>query len=135
MKLSPHEEGFVETFVSRDRRDRVRGQLRNHKRRRKYLDRLNHTPDLDDRFLYKVPPPQQHVSEILALLRKRGAPESCFAISGPDGLDRTELPLEEALSAVVGRGIGTVLSCLPGRLAYYEGEDAGERYILEKAAA
>jgi hypothetical protein len=29
-------------------------------------------------------------------------------------------------------GIGTVLSCIPGRLAYYEAEDAGERYIFSR---
>ncbi len=40
--------------------------------------------------------------------------------------------LTDALAAVVGRGFGTILVCIPGSLAYYEGEDPGERYILER---
>lgn len=135
MKLDPHEEGFVGAFIARDRRDRVRGQLRHHKRRRKYLDRLNHTPDLDDRFASRVPRAEQHAPEILALLRARGAPDACFAISGLGDLDGAELSLEEALSAVVGRGVGTILSCIPGRLAYYEGEEPGDRFLLERAGS
>jgi hypothetical protein len=39
-----------------------------------------------------------------------------------------ELPLVEALQQIVGRGMGTVLSCIPGRLAFVETED--ERFIL-----
>jgi hypothetical protein len=27
---------------------------------------------------------------------------------------------------------GTFLSCIPGQLAYFEGEEAGERYILAR---
>jgi hypothetical protein len=36
----------------------------------------------------------------------------------------------EALERIVGRGLGTVLSCIPGRLAFVETED--ERFILER---
>jgi len=39
---------------------------------------------------------------------------------------------EEALGEVVGRQMGTFLSCIPGRLAYFEGEDMGFRWVLER---
>jgi len=29
-------------------------------------------------------------------------------------------------------GNGTLLSCIPGRLGYFEGEDPGERYVLAR---
>ncbi|PYU66935.1 MAG: hypothetical protein DMG49_20465 [Acidobacteria bacterium] len=45
-------------------------------------------------------------------------------------LDQQELPLVEALKQIVGRGMGTVLSCIPGRLAFVETED--ERFILQR---
>jgi len=45
-------------------------------------------------------------------------------------LDQKELPLLDALRQTVGRGMGTVLSCIPGRLAFVETED--ERFILER---
>ena len=41
-----------------------------------------------------------------------------------------EAPLVDALTEVVGKGMGTVLSCIPGRLVFVETED--ERFILER---
>ena len=38
--------------------------------------------------------------------------------------------LLDALKRIVGSGMGTVLSCIPGRLAFVETED--ERFILER---
>jgi hypothetical protein len=37
--------------------------------------------------------------------------------------------LLDALKETVGYGIGTVLSCVPGKLAYFEGE-LRERFLL-----
>jgi len=33
---------------------------------------------------------------------------------------------------VVGWHDGTFISCIPGKLAYFEGEGLNERYILER---
>jgi hypothetical protein len=43
-------------------------------------------------------------------------------LRNPD-LDGRRLNLEQVIAAVVGTGIGTILSCIPGRLAFFEGED------------
>jgi hypothetical protein len=40
------------------------------------------------------------------------------------------MPLDQALKATVGNGIGTILSCIPGKLAYFEDEE--ERFILHR---
>jgi hypothetical protein len=40
------------------------------------------------------------------------------------------MPLADALRKIVGNGMGTFLSCVPGRLAYFEDEDG--RWILER---
>jgi hypothetical protein len=40
--------------------------------------------------------------------------------------------LRDAINQILGVGHGTLLSCVPGRLGYFEGEDPGERYILER---
>jgi len=37
-----------------------------------------------------------------------------------------------ALDAIVGAGFGTLVSCVPGRLGYFEGEGQGKRYLLER---
>jgi hypothetical protein len=41
------------------------------------------------------------------------------------------MALAEALEAVVGGGFGTLISCIPGRLGYFEGELPRDRKLLE----
>jgi hypothetical protein len=38
--------------------------------------------------------------------------------------------LAEALARVIGAGYGTFLSCVPGKLGYYEAATPAERYFL-----
>jgi hypothetical protein len=42
--------------------------------------------------------------------------------------------LKTALEKVVGQGMGTLLSCIPGELAYYEGQAPADRCILARRA-
>ena len=42
--------------------------------------------------------------------------------------------LGEALDAVVGFGSGALLICVPGYLAFYEGEAPGRRRILRRSS-
>src|SRR3546814_15275374 len=56
---------------------------------------------------------------ILQRLYELGAPTMCHIIGHGD-LDATEVPLEDALRAIHSMGNGVLLSCIPGRLAYYE---------------
>src|SRR5947207_181397 len=60
--------------------------------------------------------------KIEKLLRVKGAPAACWLVSERSGWDGGQLPLADALEAVVGAGFGTVISCIPGRLGYFEGE-------------
>jgi hypothetical protein len=128
-----HETGFADAFVVPTKRARVRELLTKPKRRREFLDSLNHHAPLDPRCMTRVSPSAQTASGIEVLLRSRGAGRECHAISSDRTVDGRTLPLTQALALVVGRGQGTVLSCIPGRLAYYEAEDPGERYVLEHA--
>ncbi len=57
-----------------------------------------------------------------------GAPTNCYVMS--ERIDGIEMELLAALEEVVGNGNGAILSCIPGRLGYFEGEWR-ERYILE----
>jgi hypothetical protein len=65
----------------------------------------------------------------LEMLQQRGAPEQCCVVSESVGLDARTLPLKEALELIIGMSTGTLVSCIPGRLGYFEGEDTGERFI------
>jgi len=42
------------------------------------------------------------------------------------------MSLSDALLETVGMGAGTFISCVPGKLGYFELEDLSERYILER---
>ncbi len=91
---------------------------------------LAHFTDFDPKYRVNLNANKQLVEGIEIELRKRRSPAIVYAISEDPSLDQTQLPLAEALRQVVGRGMGTVLSCIPGALAFVETED--ERYILER---
>jgi hypothetical protein len=130
--MNPHEEEFVESFVQRARRERVRLGVANPKKRRKFVHEFAHhgTYILAPECLRSIKPSQQNPDSIFAILRGLGAPDTCHLIS-EGSLDGEEMELLSALNEVVGRGMGTVISCLPGQLGYFEGE-LRERYILQK---
>ena len=121
MDAQLHEELFIKSFIRADRQHRWAGLLPNPRRRSRFIHRLADDSDLDERCFVTVPPSPNYVS-VLELLRSMGAPDRCYLISEVPGFDRTEMTLEEAVAQVFGSGMGTVISCLPGGLAYYEGE-------------
>ncbi len=121
-----HEEAVVRAFVVPARRGRWLEALADSSRRSAFLDRLNHCPDLDPRFVTPIS------SGVVDLLRYRGAPSTCFVLSSSDELDGRELPLEQAIAEVERVGWGTIVSCVPGRLAYYYDECGERRLLLER---
>ena len=131
--MNPHEQAFVEAFVQKPRRERALLCLADPKRRLKFTGRFAHngTDILMPECLRSIVPSQQHPKNIYSLLRGLGAPEDCHVISENSDLDGKEMGLLPTLGKVVGYGMGTVISCVPGRLAYFEGE-LRERYILQK---
>lgn len=124
------EDALIAAFVKRSKRDRYREILSNPRLRRKFTDQLAHFADFDPKYRLPFPTNKLFVDNIAIELRKRHSPNIVFAISEDPALDQKELPLVEALKQIVGRGMGTVLSCIPGRLAFVETED--ERFILER---
>ena len=129
------EESVARSFLRSGKKERVSGLLKSKRGRAKFLDELYHFYDFDPRWVVDIPASRQNVAGILALLKEMGAPRTCYAISvdvDAEGspLDGREVDLEETLQHIVGTGWGTILSCIPGRLGFYEGEDLGRRVIL-----
>ena len=116
--------------MKRSKRDRYREILSNPRLRHKFTNQLAHFTDFDPKYRLPIPSKKLFVNNIALELQKRHSPNIVFAISEDPSLDQKELPLVEALKQIVGRGMGTVLSCVPGRLAFVETED--ERFILER---
>ncbi len=128
--MNPDEEAVVRAFVAPARRTRWLESLASAKRRRRFLDRLNHCRDIDERYSTLLP----SNADVVAILKANGAPAKCYVISATETLDARELPLAEALNEAAYGGWGTLISCLPGRLAYYY-DECGERRMLLKREA
>ncbi len=132
MNPRDHERATIRAFVVKDRRKRWLESLDHDRLRAKVCNQLAHNAPLDMRFATHIPPCDQWADSVFELLRARGAPETCVLISESSELDGRTMPLIEALRRVIGYGMGTIVCCVPGRLAYFEAEDCGERYLLER---
>src|ERR1700682_2340890 len=132
MNTNEHEGCLVRSFILPERQNRYLELLAKPKRRKDITDTLAHFKHLDMRFALLIPPNQQHAPNILEILKSMGAPEDCYAFSEDSALDGKEISLKKALHGVVGNGMGTFLSCIPGKLAYFEDED--QRWILQRKA-
>ncbi len=125
-----HEHQLVRWFFLPDRQYRYLELLADPKRRPEALKDFAHFKHLDPQWASALPANCNRPITVLKLLQSKGAPARCWAISESEKLDGKELDLLEALDDVVGCGIGTFLSCLPGHLAFFEDEDS--RYLLSR---
>src|SRR5262245_33956694 len=123
---SDHESG-IPKFIDPRRRERVIELLSRPKGRQAFVAGLHHFAAWDVSATMAVPPSEASSQAIAKLLRARGAGEHCYLISAERRFDKMELSLPDALREVVGSNSGTIVSCVPGRLAYYEGEDRNTR--------
>jgi hypothetical protein len=123
-----HEEDLIKAFFVPTKRERYLEMIANPRKRKKFLLELSHFKALDPRYCFAVPKVEHTAEQIAAFLTRKGATPSCWVTSEDSDLDGKELPLLEALKKVVGYQMGTFLSCVPGKLAYFEDED--DRWIL-----
>jgi len=114
--------------VVRERRERYRFLLGDPKRRREGLDRLNHCRDLDERHATWLP----SNADVVGMLRDAGAPEQAYVISATPAIDGRTMALADAVREAAMGGWGTLVSCLPGRLAFYYDELGERRAILRR---
>src|SRR5690349_7654064 len=113
-----HETGFVATFVLPDYQPRWLEFLSKPKRRSSFLHRLADDRDFDSRLRVPIPPAYQTPECVAAQFKKLHAPAACHLISEQTELDGRDMDLLAALEMVIGSGLGTVISCIPGKLAY-----------------
>ncbi len=134
LQSADHEQGVIRAFVQLDKQERFLGFLANPKNRKKFTKSLAHFRWFDQRLAtpipWKVDPNAklwerhlQGIENIYLLLASKGAGTTCWCISEDSEIDGRELDLRAGLEHVSGRGVGTILSCVPGKLAYFEGED------------
>lgn len=130
-----HEREIVRAFFAPEKQPRYLSLLSTAKGRKKFVSQLAHLDALDTRFIYRIDPDKQTADAIEDHLKRRGAPALCHIMSEDSRIDCQQMTLRGALQSVVGFGIGTFLSCIAGRLAYFEGEEPGARYICKRTPA
>jgi hypothetical protein len=130
--LPLHEQEVVRAFILKDRRERCAFLLSDPVRRKKLRDVLAHFKWLDERFAHPIPPKTAHTAaELVALLRQQGAGPTVWVISQYAPIDGREMSLEAAMEEIWGRQCGTLLSCIPGKLAFIKDEEMhSERLLL-----
>jgi hypothetical protein len=125
-----HEQQLIRAFFLPAKRDRYIEMIASTRGRQKFLRELSHFKSLDPQYSIGLPNAVHTPGEIANFLHKKGAPPSCWVTSEDRDLDRKEMPLVEALKKIVGYQMGTFLTCVPGKLAYFEDEE--DRWILER---
>lgn len=123
---------LISTFVTPTKRKHLIEILANPKRRHRATATFAHFEDFDASAVVSLEGVAPTPEAIESALRSRGAGESCHVISENRAIDGKHLPLKSALEKVVGQGMGTVLSCIPDELAYYEGKGPSDRCILAR---
>lgn len=130
------EQQFVDAFITDDKKQRLMGFFRSSKARWKGLLELEHFHSgiIDARYAHPVSRGDSSPEQIIRLLRQKGAPSDCYIFSNCKELDQRFMPLEQAINEVHGVGIGTVISLIHGRLAFYEGELYPDQFVLERTS-
>lgn len=123
------EKELLRTFAVASKRDRYVELLATRKGREKVRRGLDHFGDLDLNRCARIAACDQTPAKIGSLLRALSAPKACYVLSSNSDLDGREMDLGDALEAIVGQGSGAFVCCIPGRLAYFECESQGERYL------
>ena len=129
---SVHEQEFVRSFIQKERRERCSFLLSHPSRRRRFTDELAHFKWLDERFATPVPGSMAHSAEdLVSLLKRNGAGPAVWVISEDRSIDGRALPLQEAMDSI-WCGMGSVLSCIPGKLAFFRGEEMKSELLLQR---
>ncbi len=129
--LPPHEHEFVRAFIVKNRRERCALLLADRDGRQKLRNALPHFKWLDERYAHPITPKMAHTAaELVALLRGKGAGKTTWVISQYAAIDGREMNLEAAMDEVWGRQCGTILSCIPGKLAFFKDEEMHSERLL-----
>ncbi|MDP2875436.1 MAG: hypothetical protein Q8O00_04570 [Holophaga sp.] len=126
-----HEAAFTKAFILSEKRARFIQGLENPKRRKELLEQMSlHLPYVP-KLGVEVPISQDFPEELEKLLVAKGAGTTCHVTVDGLKIDGRELPLRQALDQICMHEGGAILSCIPGRLAYYKPASPGQGVILE----
>ena len=132
--ISDREVQIVNAFVLPAKRERYVDFVRSAKRRPKFLRELYHFQDFDPACIVPITDRTDSASGLIRELRLLGAVADCYVVSNLRELDGTNMPLDDTIERVFALVEGTIVCCVPGQLAYFEGEGRKNRFILHRRA-
>ena len=116
-----HSSALIRAFVTPDRQERYLALLASPRGRAKLREKLAHLHDLDPKCCRELPKGIHTPHQIQTVLESKGAPAECVLLAEDAELDGQRLPLGETLEAIIGRGMGTLISCIPGSACFLRG--------------
>jgi hypothetical protein len=121
---------LFKTFVIKQRQDRYINLIATDKGRKKLRSYIAHFEDIESK--YSTPLHSLKTNQgLVDLLKSEGAPPICYIIAENSKYDMKSLPLTDAITQLFNSGMAFFLSCIPGKLAYYEGENSSKRLLLK----
>lgn len=124
--MNEHEEKFITSFILKEKHNRWQTQLNDIQKRTAFLDRLNHSHDLNEKYVTWL---KRNV-DIEEMLTRAGSPGQVYILSASIDIDGKFLSIDDAIDQTIRGGWGTIISCLPGRLGFYYDECGERRAIL-----
>ena len=120
-----HEEELIKAFIIPAKRERYLGFISKLKTRRKFRRELAHFRGLDPRYAREV---HLNSAGLAALFEELRVPDVCWVVSEDPAIDGRLITVSDVLPEL-HRDMGTFLSFVPGKLAYFEDEDG--HWILQ----
>jgi hypothetical protein len=131
------ERQFVKTFVISTLQDRANYELASEKKRDRFFSRLAHSYILvlKQKLMTEIPRlrAEQEISEIMRMLKIRGAGTHCYIMSSIRGLDREIVPIEDGICRCAHCCMEAIVIC-SDKLAFFTAERVSAsppRFILK----
>jgi hypothetical protein len=131
------EEIVVKTFFIKGIQQRTLFELTSNKYRHSRIARITDPLDcLRKDLIFEIPKPNSDPEVIEKILRKQGAGKMCYVMTSIiSDMDGKELPLAEVLEKLIWCGMPFIISCIPNKLLYFQGEQSygpPQRFILKR---
>jgi len=125
-----HEVSFIKFFIAKERQERFLALVENKKKRKKLRLLLAHSLVLNNERIRPINKEEDNKEQIYQILKKNGSPDNCHIICESSKYDDKDMDLKDALNELFDMDLGYIISCIPGKLAYYQGEGPFYKAIL-----
>jgi hypothetical protein len=136
--MQDHLEQFVNNFICSERRERLLWLISKRDDAERWsqakFELFRFSPNRHDtRYATRLTDKQSAPSQAGKLLQDAGAPRMCYRLNlfTPDQSEEAELPLTEAVAVPFFYG-GTLISSIPGALAFLHGDVKGDTFLFQK---